>query len=1218
MTAGARVRMGALLAVVLVAGAMGAPGGGAAPAGAAPPGMIGQSTWVTLITGDRVAVRTVRGRTTVAVTAAARAKPVPIQEFTQDGDQYVMPADAAALVRSGRVDDELFNVTGLVRQGYDDAHTPNIPLLVKSSAPPAGVGTVARTLPALGITALDEQKSDTARFWRELSGGQQRAAGVEKVWLNARVHASLDESVPQIGAPAAWQAGLTGQGVRVAVLDTGIDTDHPDLAGKVSDSKDFSGKGSVEDGSGHGTHVASTITGSGAASTGKYRGVAPDATLAVGKVLDDNGDGTMDGVLAGMAWAAVDMRAKVVNMSLGAGPTDGTDPVSETLNTLTRQHGTLFVVSAGNFGGDETVATPAAADEALAVASVSKQDELSDFSSRGPRVGDGALKPDVAAPGGGIVAARPDGVTPIGEPVGDAYQRLSGTSMAAPHVAGAAAILVQQHPDWTPGQLKTALMSSATEVEGAGPFAVGAGRVDVARATTAAVTATGSVSTYLPWPNTGQSKRHEVSWHNTSAAPVTLDLSASLTGADGTPAPAGLLTLSADRVTVPAGGSAPIEVTVTAQDGRPGTYGGVLTASTADGTVTTRTALAVRQEEELFELTVDLLDRNGASPAPGSYPPVFIADLDSGARIMGGAETYRLPRGRYAVLATIETPRAGQEISSTTITHPELVLDRDIAQTLDARLGQPVSADPDNAAARGGEMTMSNYLKVRACDCTYNLFLPANPRFHQIFAATMPGTGSDDYAFGVARRATEPTLELEANDGQPFEVNVTWLSPNNPAERATLDTVHAGAGTPEDLAGVDVRGKLVVIEPAPGDDVGQRIADIKNAGGRLVMVLGDPGRLLEPALPTLWSPNTGTGARFATLVKAGGATAEYVNRPVTDLRYELAYGVEHHVSTPQVYRPKTRDLVAVHAAYHDNAPNVAQFNAYREFFGHELGTGLGAPVASGQERIEYFTPGTWSVGWNSAGNGQLYDTMRLVAGQPSRIAWNKAVAGPSFRGLTVTRPGEQPRPWAWRKNGELNMWLPMYGDSAGRPRPLADYGIDTGTISLYRDGVQVPEPPSPYPLPPMTAAIPVPDQAATYRLVADAHRASDHWPLSTTVSTEWTFRSSATDDAKALPLLTARFDPDLNLRNQAPGNRKFSFPMYLERQDGAPSITTTGVDVSYDDGNTWQTATVQATGDHWTVTVKHPGTGHVTLQANATDTDGNTMRQTVVRAYQIE
>ncbi len=90
-------------------------------------------------------------------------------------------------------------------------------------------------------------------------------------------------------------------------------------------------------------------------------------------------------MIAGMEWAAAEAKAKVVNLSLGGDPSDGTDPVSLALNQLSRQHGTLFVVAAGNRGADRTVSTPAAADEALAVASVTKSDQLSPFSSRGPR-----------------------------------------------------------------------------------------------------------------------------------------------------------------------------------------------------------------------------------------------------------------------------------------------------------------------------------------------------------------------------------------------------------------------------------------------------------------------------------------------------------------------------------------------------------------------------------------------------------------------------------------------------------------------------------------------------------------------------------------------------------------------------------------------------------------------------------------------------------------
>src|SRR5690606_31395439 len=123
---------------------------------------------------------------------------------------------------------------------------------------------------------------------------------------------------------------------------TGIDTGHPDLAGTVVASRNFTDSDSATDRFGHGTHVAGIIAGSGAAAGGRYVGVAPGVELINGKVLGDTGAGLTSWVLAGMQWAAA--RADVVNMSLGSFPTDGTDPVSLALNALTAQHGTLFVV----------------------------------------------------------------------------------------------------------------------------------------------------------------------------------------------------------------------------------------------------------------------------------------------------------------------------------------------------------------------------------------------------------------------------------------------------------------------------------------------------------------------------------------------------------------------------------------------------------------------------------------------------------------------------------------------------------------------------------------------------------------------------------------------------------------------------------------------------------------------------------------------------------
>jgi Subtilisin-like serine proteases len=114
---------------------------------------------------------------------------------------------------------------------------------------------------------------------------------LSKIWLDGRVKATLKDSTAQIGAPAAWDKGYDGKGVKVAALDTGTDSHHPDLAGRVGASRSFVPDETTEDGHGHGTHTASTVGGSGAASDGAEKGVAPGADLLIGKVLSDEGYG---------------------------------------------------------------------------------------------------------------------------------------------------------------------------------------------------------------------------------------------------------------------------------------------------------------------------------------------------------------------------------------------------------------------------------------------------------------------------------------------------------------------------------------------------------------------------------------------------------------------------------------------------------------------------------------------------------------------------------------------------------------------------------------------------------------------------------------------------------------------------------------------------------------------------------------------------------------
>jgi hypothetical protein len=456
---------------------------------------------------------------------------------------------------------------------------------------------------------------------------------------------AVDVSVPLVGAPAAWAAGYSGGQVPVGVLDTGVDADHPDLAGAVAEAADFTAAGDRVDRVGHGTHVASVIAGSGAASGGRYRGMAPDVRLYSGKVCDSTLC-TESAVLAGMQWAARDKGLRVVNLSLGHPDEPGTDLLETAIDTLTATYGTLFVVAAGN--QRTRVWSPASADAALAVGASDEQDTVAGFSGH-----DGG-KPDIVAPGVDITAARSgDSRLP-----GDAYTTLSGTSTAAPHVTGAAAILAQQHPDWPPARIKAALTGSATPLDGDSADRAGASRLDVANAVASPVFAEPAGLSF-DGPGTGT-----VTYHNTGAAPVTLTLAA----------PDDTVAVDVSTVTLPAGGEATVRVTA-----RPGTVRRTGLLAATGGEVAVHTTLTV--VPPTYTLTMRFTDRAGARTSR-----VFAAAYGPGGTAAAGV-TLRLPAGTYTLDAKVFENGGGV----TLLNRPSLVLDRDTTVDLDARQGRPVT-----------------------------------------------------------------------------------------------------------------------------------------------------------------------------------------------------------------------------------------------------------------------------------------------------------------------------------------------------------------------------------------------------------------------------------------------------------------------------------------------------------------------------------------------
>ncbi len=684
---------------------------GAATAGTAPEG---PSTTVTLVTGDRVVVRA--DGTAGRVLHGEGREDVPFRVFADDGTTYAVPADALPMLADGTLDRRLFDLKELSRDAY--LRADGLPLIVTYTGDrPATLraADVRADLPAVDGEALTVAADETAALWRQLTGPRTLASGIETVALDGIATRTLAESVPQIGAPEAWEAGYDGEGVTVAVLDTGISSTHPDVADHVVAAQNFSDAADAEDRDGHGTHVASTATGTGAQSGGTYTGVAPGADLLNAKVLDDTGSGWESDIIEGMQWA-VDEGADIVSLSLGGTATGEVDPLEDAVNSLSAESDALFVVAAGNEGpGSGTISSPGTAEAALTVGAVDKQDALADFSSTGPTAGDGLVKPDVTAPGVDIAAAGAEGaaIWDYGTPVTDGYVAISGTSMATPHVSGAAALLAQANPDWTGEQLKAALTSSAVPTGTYGAFQQGTGRIDVPAALAQSVIAeTGPLSFgVVQFPHdTAEPVVRDLTYRNLAEADVTLALTTETTGPDGAPAPEGLFTLSTDTVTVPAGGTATVQATAsTAAGDAYGTHSLTVTATTEDGT-TTRTVGAVEREEEKFDLTLAPTGRDGAAATAWNG---LVYDLERGTfnDVTPGADgtaSLRLPAGEYVV--DVSVPYAAEGAAEPTgwdwLLHPALALTEDTTVAADAADALPIDMTGPDAETVQTDLTV--------------------------------------------------------------------------------------------------------------------------------------------------------------------------------------------------------------------------------------------------------------------------------------------------------------------------------------------------------------------------------------------------------------------------------------------------------------------------------------------------------------------------------
>ncbi|MEQ7009853.1 S8 family peptidase [Actinopolymorpha sp. B17G11] len=1206
---------------------------------------------VTLITGD-VARLTVLpgGRRLAEVVQQPATDPRPYFVGDYDGDVRLIPAEAMPYLASGQLDESLFNLTELVAQGYrDDA---SLPLILTAPATgaradevpmtPTGVAR-KRRLGSVSALAVTPRREDARDFWESIDddtpadGLPRLARGIGKVWLDARVRATLDESAPQIGAPQAWKSGYTGKGVRVAVLDTGYDAAHPDLAGRVAAAQTFVPGETVVDGNGHGTHVASTVGGSGAPSGGRRKGVAPDVDLLVGKVLDDRGRGLTSQIIAGMEWA-VDNDARVVNMSLGGTASDGTDPLSQAVDELSARSGALFVTAAGNSGPEEgTVGAPGTATSALTVGAVDKQDVLAGFSSRGPRRGDGAVKPEVTAPGVDIVAARAAG-TNLGRDLDEYATALSGTSMATPHVAGAAALLAQRYPDWSAAQLKSVLASSAVPALDAPATAQGTGRIDVAAALAQRVhpsTATVAFGN-LAW--TGESRppvTREVTYTNTTAKTVRLDLSVDVDPlAAGSTARADLV-LASRRLTIAPGMTATATLRLAPNDTEPGSYAGQLIArGAAAGTL--RTAVGFTVGGRTHTVEVSAIDRDGGPALPASGAQLW--NVDTGQVMVRafdatGTRIFQVPSGRYAVMVFVKTSDGGTfDRSVTLLGRPDVTVTSSMKLAFDARdaermtIRTPRPADPDR-------YILSWYRSIddRSALSGWVLSGKQTPEVYiQRFPKVRTGT------FLVAHRwgFSQPLMTVDVMGAGGFRLP-TPLKLGGSATPAyvgseELPVVDGGDATPEDLAAVPAAGAVVVIRWAgPGKSAGQ-VTAAAAAGASLVLFYKDaPGYWSDGSVGTAlpaYGLQQSEAQRLLALIPAGGSVPARVTG-----RRDSAYGYDLMLTEPEVDGPLTYDAGRLPTAevttfFHRRAvPSLPGEVTYRDAFvpGIRDGFPIARTVAAPVRRTDHLTTAgdtAWarrSVGdaLHAPWRGLEYDLPReYERGDAVDQHWWPALTRPAVLDQSGDELDGSP---VARFGDAIRLLIPPFVSGDRQIYGWADDPDDHTEVVLRRGGAEVGRADQ------SVTRFLVPAEAAVYELDMTARRAPDTWSTtSNSTRSVWTFRSGHAAGREVLPLIQVDYALETDLANQLGRYEPAQIVLTPAYQPGArgPGHFRVDAEVSYDDGISWQLLG-SVPGKRGTFGVTLPpapdGAEAGSVRVTVTDAAGNSLVQRIDRAWRL-
>ncbi|QFY05526.1 S8 family serine peptidase [Nonomuraea phyllanthi] len=1118
-------------------------------------------------------------------------------------------------------------------------------------APATGQATAPtsrETAPTGQETALTGQETALTGQETALTGQETAPTGLETAQTGqeaapegGQVATPTSPEQAQGGQEAPSGGAGDGTGTTVAVLDGGIDATHPDLAGKVVATRDFTPEGDGVDRTGSGTAIAGVIAGSGAASGGAYKGVSPGARLLNGKILDADGNGLVSWAIRAMEWASGEAHADVVTMTASVADQGG--PMTDAVNELSATNGTLFVISAGNHGCEACVTSPADSPAALTVGALDDQGAPAAFSGYGPVGLHRAVKPEISALGVGVVSTRAGG-TRAGEPVDDHYGRYSSTGLAMAYVAGTAALVRQARPGITGAELRSALVGGSAALPDVPVDRAGAGRADVRGALASTVLAGDAALDFgLSTAGSGASVTRTVTYRNPAAEPVTLALAA------GAP-----FTLSATELTLPAGGKGQVDVTLDPARTPAGWVRAELTATSAGGGAL-RTLLTGNVEVQRVKLQVSAIARDGR---PASILP-SVVNVENGELYgrelphdpdryceEGSWSCWLVAPGTYSVLGVVTTLRPefdgtwggrGDVVNLSFVGNPQMEVAKDTEVVLDARKAVAVRIEtPDHVTRRN---------RGAAVKIVYTRQPEDGPRYSE--TEVYPGRTEESFYLQPTAKATKgefavatrwrleapvitmraPGIELDPKYPDPvFFSNRSTQFPRLDGT-ASLTVVDAGDGGADALKGRDLRGELALIHRPAGVPVSTLANAAGAAGARMVAIYGDPyvdWHETQLTVPTVMLTEQ-EGARLAERVRDRPVKVAAKGVVASPYVYDLYLIEKGQVRKHPTYMARTRSLARVDTAFHTQlADDVAMSETRYGWLPWETSSlDISRPMPKApRERTDYVSPGP-EVEWSAAADVPERSYNAIIPEEEQGIM-SVAGARRGYRaGERVTRsyfkqpvaPGFPVDSPTTRQGDVLSVEMRAFVDGQGNVGSTATDLFEHGFTSdwrIYRGDELIAG----------TALggsgrVLLPPERAGYRIEYAVENHSTWARLSTRTRTVWTFDSEHVDgDPLVLPLLAVSYDAPVDLRNRASSTR---LGLTVAHQPGAEqsAIKEVTLETSSDDGRTWRPARrLRHKGQGaYEATIERPSSGLVSLRVTASDTAGATVTQEVIRAY---